>query len=432
MIVQHFKYALEGHDFVIFTDHKSLTFAFRQISKKASPRRARQLEFISQYCTDIRHLAGAVNTVADSLSRVAAVRLEANEIDLIAEGQKTDAELLAQLQNQSEDGVGLKKLRLPDSGIELYCDVSGSRVRPFVPANCRQLVLTKLHALAHPGVFIKSELKVGVIYVKEDQYSEEQILENNENSIHFDEFLTLFGDRVRLRGFDKYKGGLDTVHDLTGLYSVYTNWRNIEIMFHVSTLLPYEKHDPQKLQRKRHIGNDIVCVVFLEADNTKFSPACIKSHFLHTFILVRVSARIKHKPTRYEVSVVTRDEVGAYKPYLWEQSVFEKGPMFREWLLTKIVNGERASYSAPKFARMQERTRSQMLEDLVMNLSNHAETGQIPKPYRRGSWRPIGEDEYIKMLHARVLRKVSDTQQTSPMDVVVDGKPYASFPHKLE
>lgn len=52
---------------------------------------------------------------------------------------------------------------------------------------------------------------------------------------------------------------------------------------------------------------------------------------------------------------------------------------------------------------MQERTRSQMLEDLVMNLSNHAETGQIPKPYRRGSWRPIGEDEYIKMLHARVL-----------------------------
>lgn len=44
---------------------------------------------------------------------------------------------------------------------------------------------------------------------------------------------------------------------------------------------------------------------------------------------VRVSARIQRKPTRYEVSVVTRDEVGAYKPYLWEQSVFEKGPMFR-------------------------------------------------------------------------------------------------------
>jgi hypothetical protein len=27
--------------------------------------------------------------------------------------------------------------------------------------------------------------------------------------------------------------------------------------------------------------------------------------------------------------------VGAYKPYLWEQSTFTKGPMFRDWLLTK-------------------------------------------------------------------------------------------------
>jgi hypothetical protein len=55
-------------------------------------------------------------------------------------------------------------------------------------------------------------------------------------------------------------------------------------------------------------------------------------------------------------------------------------------MLTKIVNGERASYSAPKFARMQERTRSQMLEDIVANLQNHAETGQIPKPYRSASY----------------------------------------------
>ena len=45
----------------------------------------------------------------------------------------------------------------------------------------------------------------------------------------------------------------------------------------------------------------------------------------------------RHQPQpRYRVSVVTRDEVGAYKPYLWEQSAFAKGPLFREWLLTKV------------------------------------------------------------------------------------------------
>ena len=140
-----------------------------------------------------------------------------------------------------------------------------------------------------------------MIYVKEGQYLEEEILDNNEHSPLFDEFLQILGDKVRLKGisssviilslslflsffleismkllrrrtkpasllkgddgtisrypshhfspsgFDKYKGGLDTVHDLTGLHSVYTHWRGIEVMFHVSTMLPYEKNDPQKV-----------------------------------------------------------------------------------------------------------------------------------------------------------------------------------------
>lgn len=42
------------------------------------------------------------------------------------------------------------------------------------------------------------------------------------------------------------------------------------------------------------------------------------------------------------------------------------------------------------YFNLKDRTRSQMLEDIVNNLANHLATGQIPKPYRRGSWRPIG------------------------------------------
>lgn len=83
---------------------------------------------------------------------------------------------------------------------------------------CNPLLLS-----CRPQVFIKSELKVGVIYVKENQFSEEHILDNNENSPLFDEFLQTLGDKVRLRGFDKYKGGLDTVHDLTGIVALSTD-----------------------------------------------------------------------------------------------------------------------------------------------------------------------------------------------------------------
>lgn len=53
--------------------------------------------------------------------------------------------------------------------------------------------------------------------MKEGQYTEEEILDNNDNSPLFEEFLQILGEKVRLKGFDKYKGGLDTVHDLTGI-----------------------------------------------------------------------------------------------------------------------------------------------------------------------------------------------------------------------
>lgn len=42
-----------------------------------------------------------------------------------------------------------------------------------------------------------------------------------------------------------------------------------------------------QLQRKRHIGNDIVAVVFQE-EATPFVPDMIASNFLHAFILVQV------------------------------------------------------------------------------------------------------------------------------------------------
>lgn len=257
-----------------------------------------------------------------------------------------------------------------------------------------QLPSTPDELLKLDHIFIKTELKVGVIYIKAGQAeSEESILGNKEESPLFTEFLDLLGDRITLKGFDRYKGGLDTVHNLTGTESVYTMWRNIEIMFHVSTMLPHEENDPQKLQKKRHIGNDIVCVAFIESDDTLFWPGCIKSYFLHTFITVRTSPKPlkENEKRKYSVSCVCRNEVQyAFKPYLVEQDEFYKSDYFREWLLVKIVNGERASYSAPKFARMQDRTRSQLLEDIITNLANHLVTGQIPKPYRRGSWRPLG------------------------------------------
>ena len=50
----------------------------------------------------------------------------------------------------------------------------------------------------------------------------------------------------------------------SGTHSVFTKWNDYEIMFHVSTLLPYVKNDSQQVERKKYLGNDIVNIVFQE------------------------------------------------------------------------------------------------------------------------------------------------------------------------
>jgi predicted ArsR family transcriptional regulator len=55
------------------TDHKPLTFAHTRTANAWSARQQRQLSAIAEYTTDIRHVAGSENVVADALSRPSAM-----------------------------------------------------------------------------------------------------------------------------------------------------------------------------------------------------------------------------------------------------------------------------------------------------------------------------------------------------------------------
>ena len=70
LAVKHFRHMVEARNFIIYTDHKPITFAFRQKPDKCSPRQFRHLDFISQFSTDIRHVSGSNNVVAEALSRI--------------------------------------------------------------------------------------------------------------------------------------------------------------------------------------------------------------------------------------------------------------------------------------------------------------------------------------------------------------------------
>jgi hypothetical protein len=45
---------------------------------------------------------------------------------------------------------------------------------------------------------------------------------------------------------------------------------NCPILFHVAPWLPFDPNNEQQLERKRHIGNDLVVIVFQESSEETF------------------------------------------------------------------------------------------------------------------------------------------------------------------
>uniref|UniRef100_A0A3B4Y3H9 RAP1 GTPase activating protein 2a n=1 Tax=Seriola lalandi dorsalis TaxID=1841481 RepID=A0A3B4Y3H9_SERLL len=261
--------------------------------------------------------------------------------------------LIMSLKHEDAEGQEFLRIML----FQLLCDdATGLKFNPVLYPRGSQLIV------AYDEHEVNNTFKFGVIYQKFGQTSEEELFGNNEETPAFKEFLSILGDNIELQDF-KFRGGLDVSHGQTGSESVYTVFRQREIMFHVSTKLPFTEGDVQQLQRKRHIGNDIVAAVFQE-ESTPFVPDMIASNFLHAYVLVQVENPCTEHTT-YKVSVTAREDVPSFGPPLPNPAVFKKqGPEFRDFLLTKLINAENACYKSDKFAKLEGRTRAALLDNL--------------------------------------------------------------------
>lgn len=207
--------------------------------------------------------------------------------------------------------------------------------------------------------------KFGILYVTGDQgTNEDEMYSNRTGSDRFEHFLTRLGTKVAMQGWQKYRAGLDTIENATGPYSIYTEWRGFEIMFHVSTYLPYSEVNPQQVERKRHLGNDIVILVFHDGKGV-FDPSCIRSHFNHVFIIVRPVFVEGEKTPHYKVSVVYKGEVLPFLPRFPKDYIFEEGEYFREFVLTKLINAENSSLRTSQFTTKSFNTKKDILLDIT-------------------------------------------------------------------
>lgn len=225
--------------------------------------------------------------------------------------------------------------------------------------------------------------KFGVLLLKENQKTEAELYGNDSGSEYYEDFLNLLGTRVRLAEHKGFRGGLDcSGENMTGEFSVYQRLRfndsgavvmdpsfvgldDVEVMFHVSSMLP-RSDEEQQLLRKRHLGNDVVVVVFREfsAGKTVFDPSILRSQFNHVAVVVTPCKLSNGRATHYHVQIACRPGVKPFRPFMPDPAVFASDEFFRVWLLIKLINAERAAMHAKDFAMRNTRTRKEILLDM--------------------------------------------------------------------
>jgi len=207
--------------------------------------------------------------------------------------------------------------------------------------------------------------KFGILYAAEGQTKEDEMFSNMSASPEFEEFLDFIGDRVLLHGWPTFRAGLDVKTGTTGSHSIYQRWNNNEIMYHVSCMLPFNDKDKQQLERKRHIGNDIVVIVFQDGE-TVYRPTTISSRQVHVVLVVK-AVTIPSCPGErfYRLAVVSKDGVPEFGPPLPTNALYRKDDEFKNFFYAKLLNAEKASYAAPILGNKLSRTRIALIKDVA-------------------------------------------------------------------
>ena len=146
LAIRHFRFFLERRLFTANTDHKQLVGAMSKLSDPWTALQQRHPAFISEFSTDIRHVSGKSNVVADCLSRAALINVILGiDYGAMAAEQAEDAEVKAF--QTAITGLQIMPYQIHNS--TLLCDVSTGFPRPLVPRCFHRQVFETIDNLAH-------------------------------------------------------------------------------------------------------------------------------------------------------------------------------------------------------------------------------------------------------------------------------------------
>ena len=150
--------------------------------------------------------------------------------------------------------------------------------------------------------------RIAVLYVGELQETQHEIMHSTTTTASFLEFLNSLGWKVNLyqhRTNGCFMGGLDPkLHK----HMLYYGSSVREVSFHVVPWMPVKKNDEQQIERKRHVGNDTVHIVW--CDNPKgYDVSTFVSMVTDIFlVLIPLGNR------RVKVQIFSRDKTLMFGP----------------------------------------------------------------------------------------------------------------------
>ncbi|KAH9503979.1 Tuberous sclerosis 2-like protein [Bulinus truncatus] len=150
--------------------------------------------------------------------------------------------------------------------------------------------------------------KIGVLYMGKGQASDEKVLLSNEyGSPRYIKFIQSLGDLISIEEAEKEKFYLGGLNPSDGKFTVTWQDESLRVIFHIATLMPNRPGDTRFTNKKSHIGNDFVTIVYNDSSED-YKSGTISGQFNFVSIIIR--------PLDYEsnaVTLLTKEGLGTMK-----------------------------------------------------------------------------------------------------------------------
>ncbi|XP_067397737.1 GTPase-activating Rap/Ran-GAP domain-like protein 3 isoform X2 [Emydura macquarii macquarii] len=171
----------------------------------------------------------------------------------------------------------------------------------------------------------------------------------------------------------------------------------------------------------------------------------IRSHFTHIFALVRYNKQ----NDSYRLKIFSEESVPLFGPPLPSPPVFTDHQEFRDFVLVKLINGEKATLETPTFAQKRQRTLDMLIRslyqdlmpDLHKNMLNRRSFSDVlpesPKSARKKE--EARQAEFVRLGQALKLKTIvrGDALTSSATTSLYKKEPWESqcfcsnFPHEV-